>query len=208
MAETNVPQLIDNKGDCYSAISPRLETIEGANKHEVQWSNDERSVVNQEQCLKSIIISCLPDDIIESVISCATAKETWTNLVHSFEGLLNTKENRIMDLKFEYNTFRAKPSKSISQTYTGCKTLPNELSNDGDFQENSDDEVDERTSEEYLRDLDIEFHERALLSSTQSPKPFQSKNKGLVAETFNWDEEKVSDDDEMTQVKVLMALAD
>ncbi|GJU70994.1 hypothetical protein Tco_1262399 [Tanacetum coccineum] len=32
-----------------------------------------------------------------------------------------------------------------------------------DFQENSDDEVDERTSEEYLKDLDIEYHERALL---------------------------------------------
>nr|GEZ11151.1 retrovirus-related Pol polyprotein from transposon TNT 1-94 [Tanacetum cinerariifolium] len=30
----------------------------------------------------------------------------------------------------------------------------------------------------------------------------------LVAETFDWDEEKVSDDEEVTQVKVLMALAD
>ncbi|GKE91647.1 hypothetical protein Tco_1572742, partial [Tanacetum coccineum] len=39
-------------------------------------------------------------------------------------------------------------------------------------------------------------------------KPFQSKNKGLVAETFDWDEEEVSDDEEETQVKVLMALAD
>ncbi|GJY45673.1 hypothetical protein Tco_0434736 [Tanacetum coccineum] len=29
-----------------------------------------------------------------------------------------------------------------------------------DFQENSDDEVDERSSEEYLRDLDIEYHKR------------------------------------------------
>ncbi|GJY14668.1 retrovirus-related pol polyprotein from transposon TNT 1-94 [Tanacetum coccineum] len=32
-------------------------------------------------------------------------------------------------------------------------------------------------------------------------------NKGLVAETFNWDEEEVFDDEEMTQVKVIMALA-
>nr|GEV39598.1 retrovirus-related Pol polyprotein from transposon TNT 1-94 [Tanacetum cinerariifolium] len=44
--------------------------------------------------------------------------------------------------------------------------------------------------------------------STQSPKPFQSKNKGLVAKTFYWNEEEVSDDEEMIQVKVLMALAD
>ncbi|GJR09550.1 hypothetical protein Tco_0792202 [Tanacetum coccineum] len=103
-----------------------------------------------------------------------------------------------------------------------------------DFQENSDDEVDERSSEEYLRDLDIEFHERALLENSKrfikrrnnfssqkanentecykcgkkTPKIFQPKNKGLVAKTFDWDEEEVSDDEEVTQVKVLMALAD
>ncbi|GKE98915.1 hypothetical protein Tco_0022266 [Tanacetum coccineum] len=35
-----------------------------------------------------------------------------------------------------------------------------------------------------------------------------SKNKGLVAETFDWDEEKVYDDEEMVQVKELMAFAD
>ncbi|GJT29888.1 hypothetical protein Tco_0910163 [Tanacetum coccineum] len=44
--------------------------------------------------------------------------------------------------------------------------------------------------------------------TSQSPKPFQLKNKCQVAKTFDWDEEEVSDDEEMTQVKVLMALAD
>nr|GEV33350.1 retrovirus-related Pol polyprotein from transposon TNT 1-94 [Tanacetum cinerariifolium] len=33
-------------------------------------------------------------------------------------------------------------------------------------------------------------------------------NKGLVAEIFNWDEEEVFDNEEVTQVKVMMALAD
>ncbi|GJR95574.1 hypothetical protein Tco_0267748 [Tanacetum coccineum] len=36
-----------------------------------------------------------------------------------------------------------------------------------DFQENYDDEVDERTIEKYLRDLDIKFHERALLAGSK-----------------------------------------
>nr|GEU99288.1 retrovirus-related Pol polyprotein from transposon TNT 1-94 [Tanacetum cinerariifolium] len=76
-------------------------------------------------------MSCLPDDIMESVISYETAKATWTDLVHSFEGLSDTKENKIMDLKLEYQTFRAKPTKSLSRTYTRYKTLLNELSNDG-----------------------------------------------------------------------------
>ncbi|GJX14382.1 putative reverse transcriptase domain-containing protein [Tanacetum coccineum] len=135
------------------------------------------------------------------------------------------------------------------------------------FQENSDDEVDDRSSEEYLRDLDIEYQERALLanskrfikrinnfsgqkanentecykcgnkghfardcfsktqadpklqkdykveykkmkaklallkaspSSSQNPKTFQPKNKGLVAKTFDWDKEEVSDEEEVT----------
>ncbi|GJZ63581.1 retrovirus-related pol polyprotein from transposon TNT 1-94 [Tanacetum coccineum] len=44
--------------------------------------------------------------------------------------------------------------------------------------------------------------------TSQSSKPFQSKNKGLVAKTFDWDEEEVSDDEEETKVQVLMALAD
>nr|GEU85644.1 retrovirus-related Pol polyprotein from transposon TNT 1-94 [Tanacetum cinerariifolium] len=45
-------------------------------------------------------------------------------------------------------------------------------------------------------------------STSQTSKTFQPKNKGLVAETFDWDEEEVSNDKEVTQVKVLMALAD
>ncbi|GKE99491.1 hypothetical protein Tco_0022842, partial [Tanacetum coccineum] len=77
-------------------------------KPESQWTPYERRVVVQDKCLKSIIMSCLPDDIMESVISCVSAKETWTNLVHIFEGPSDTKENRIMDLKLEYQTFRAK----------------------------------------------------------------------------------------------------
>ncbi|GKG22552.1 hypothetical protein Tco_0387855, partial [Tanacetum coccineum] len=45
-------------------------------------------------------------------------------------------------------------------------------------------------------------------SSSQNPKTFPPKIKDLVAETFDWDEEEVSDEEEVTQVKVLMALAD
>ncbi|GJW30232.1 retrovirus-related pol polyprotein from transposon TNT 1-94 [Tanacetum coccineum] len=226
------------------------KTAKGNDKPESQWTPDKRRVVVQDQRLKSIIMSCLPDDIMESVISCEIAKATWTELVHSFEGPLDTKENRIMDLKLEYQTFRAKPTESLLQTYTRYKTLLNELANDGvnlsqheinigfvnslpekwltfsqglrnanhtqtldlddiygrfvyednliqrryldtkkalittpssiaiftaffsnnviqDFQENFDDEVDERSSEEYLKDLDTEFHERALLENSK-----------------------------------------
>ncbi|GJS48863.1 hypothetical protein Tco_0598984 [Tanacetum coccineum] len=63
--------------------------------------------------------------------SCKTAKATWTDLVHNFDGPSDTKENMIIDLKLEYQTFRAKPFESLSQTYTRYKTLLNNISNNG-----------------------------------------------------------------------------
>nr|GEV44015.1 putative ribonuclease H-like domain-containing protein [Tanacetum cinerariifolium] len=65
-----------------------------------------------------------------------------------FEGSSDSKEHRIIDLKFEYQTFRAKPSESLSQTYTRYKTLLNELSNDGVTMSKHDDEVEESDDKE------------------------------------------------------------
>ncbi|GJV90862.1 hypothetical protein Tco_1538675 [Tanacetum coccineum] len=64
------------------------KTAECEIKPKSQWTNDDGRMVNQDQRLKGIIISCVPDDIMEPVISCKTAKATWTDLVHSFEGLV------------------------------------------------------------------------------------------------------------------------
>ncbi|GJS10854.1 hypothetical protein Tco_0367650 [Tanacetum coccineum] len=68
------------------------KTAEGDDKSESQWTLDERRVVVKDQRLKSIIMSCLPNDIMESVISCETAKATWDGLGSSFEGPADTKK--------------------------------------------------------------------------------------------------------------------
>ncbi|GJR55175.1 retrovirus-related pol polyprotein from transposon TNT 1-94 [Tanacetum coccineum] len=279
MAVVNdVPQLVDKKGGMepyylkYIKDGPfHPKTAEGDAKLESQWTSDERRVVVQDQRPKSIIISCLLDDIMESVISCVSAKETWTDLVHSFEAPSDTKENRIMDLKLEYQTFRAKSTESLSQTYTRYKTLINELANDGvnlskheinvgfvnslpekwlTFSQGlrnanhtqtldladiygrfvyEDNLIQRRSSEEYLRDLDIEYHERALLenskrfikrrnnfsnSNSQADPKFQKDYKAEYKKIkaklalLEASPSKVSDEEEVTQVKVLMALAD
>lgn len=76
---------------------PKTITILG--KIKAQWIDKERKVVNQDQCLKSIIISCIPNDVIESVIGCPTAKQPSKNLILNFEGPYKVKENRVVDLK-------------------------------------------------------------------------------------------------------------
>ncbi|GJZ53018.1 hypothetical protein Tco_0607903 [Tanacetum coccineum] len=190
----------------------RPKTAEGLPKPEAQWSNDERRVVNQNQRLKSIIISCLSDDIMELVIDCKTDKQTWTDLVYSYEGPSDTKENRIMDLKLEYNTFIAKDSESLSQTITYYKTLLNELINDGVTLSKLEINV-AKEPKDYKAEYKRVRAKLALLnvdpSNTQPTKYFQSKNKGLVSETYDLDKEEVnSDDEQMVEVKVLMAFAD
>ena len=42
----------------------------------------------------------------------------------------------------------------------------------------------------------------------QAPKPTQAKNKGLVAETYDWDEVEVSSDDDEVHISALMALSE
>ncbi|GJR86062.1 hypothetical protein Tco_0210073 [Tanacetum coccineum] len=88
-----------------------------------------------------------------------------------------------------------------------------------DFQDSPDDEEDTRSSQEYMNDLEEEYQARALLAKSkrffkkvpvpQLPSPSSGKNKGLIVETYDWDEEEVSsDDNEVTKLKSLMALAD
>ncbi|GJS12188.1 retrovirus-related pol polyprotein from transposon TNT 1-94 [Tanacetum coccineum] len=93
-----------------------------------------------------------------------------------------------------------------------------------------------RSSQEYMNDLEEEYQARALLAKSkrffkEDTQRFSSakatdqtechkcgkkghfardcKNKGLIAESYDWDEEEVSYDDiDVTKVKALMALAD
>lgn len=51
-----------------------------------------------------------------------------------------------------------------------------------DFQDGFDDEVDERTNEEYLNNLQNEFHERALLANS---KRFIKRNKTISTTKAN-----------------------
>ncbi|GJX04315.1 retrovirus-related pol polyprotein from transposon TNT 1-94 [Tanacetum coccineum] len=103
----------------------------GQRKPEGQWTRDERNAANLDQRLKSLIMSVLPDDQLNFVINCFTAKSTWDDLILYHEGPSNVKESRVMDLKLCYNTFEFKEGETLTQTFTRYKDLINELVNDG-----------------------------------------------------------------------------
>ncbi|GKB94439.1 hypothetical protein Tco_0980576 [Tanacetum coccineum] len=103
----------------------------GQRKPEGQWTRDERKATNLDQRLKSLIMSVLLDDKINSVINCLTDKSTCDDLTLYHKGPSNVKKSRVMDLKLCYNTFKFKKGETLTQTFTRYKALMNELVNDG-----------------------------------------------------------------------------
>ncbi|GJW17185.1 hypothetical protein Tco_0024621 [Tanacetum coccineum] len=67
-------------------VPQTLEYKAGQRKPENQWTGDERKAANLYQRLKSLILSVLPDDQMNSVINYKTAKSTWDDLILYREG--------------------------------------------------------------------------------------------------------------------------
>nr|GEY07284.1 retrovirus-related Pol polyprotein from transposon TNT 1-94 [Tanacetum cinerariifolium] len=146
----------------------------GQRMTENQWTGDEIKAANLDQRLKSLIMSVLPDDQMNSNINCLTAKSTWDDLILYHESPSDVKESK-------------------------------------DFQDSLGNEEDTRSSHEYLNDLKEEYQARSLLAKSKRffKKASMVKNKGLIAEAYEWDEEEVSSyDNEMVEVKVLMAVVE
>ncbi|GKC96761.1 hypothetical protein Tco_1162203, partial [Tanacetum coccineum] len=79
------------------------------------------------------------------------------------------------------------------------------------YEENLIDNIYETEKTKYLvfaTPLSTAFFSTSIVQDFQASKASMVKNKGLIAEAYEWDEEKVSsNDNEMVEVKVLMALA-
>nr|GEV98074.1 hypothetical protein [Tanacetum cinerariifolium] len=123
-----------------------------------------------------------------------------------YEGPSDTRDTKIVALRLKFNAFKAHEGEKI---------------NDSD----SDVEEDNRTSNEFMVDLNVEYHERALLENQKRfykriDELTKGKNdkgkgdkrksdKGLVADSFDWDDESVcSEDERTTKFKAFMAIAD
>ncbi|GJU66637.1 hypothetical protein Tco_1252896 [Tanacetum coccineum] len=167
---------------------PYIPMVAGQRKPETQWTPEERKAANLDQRLKSLIMSMLLDDQMNSVINCLTAKSTWDDLILYHEGPFDVKESRVMDLKntnhvkdselaslfgklkYEENLidsiYETKKSKFLVSA-TPLSTVFFSTSIVQDFQDSPDDEEDTRSSREYINDLEEEYQARALLAKSK-----------------------------------------
>ncbi|GKD04428.1 hypothetical protein Tco_1179402 [Tanacetum coccineum] len=100
-------------------------------KPQIQWSPEDRKLANQDKRLKSIIISCLPNDVMKFVIKCTTAKAMWTDLVLAHERPSDIRDTKIVSLRLKFNVFKALESEKVNGTFTRLKCLLKDLENNG-----------------------------------------------------------------------------
>ncbi|GJS86694.1 hypothetical protein Tco_0769330 [Tanacetum coccineum] len=195
-------------------------------KPQKQWSHEDRRLANQDKRLKGVIISCLPNDVLNL--------KTQINVFKALEGekvngtftrlkcLLNDLENKGVSIpQAEVNaTFvNSLPRKWLSMNQT--QRANNSIKNDGlatlygkyNYEEgmidqiyksestrftiqasnskglifnahlqdsDSDVEEDTRSSNEFLADLNVKFHDRALLANQ---KRFYKRSKRVGSTT-------------------------
>ncbi|GJY95689.1 retrovirus-related pol polyprotein from transposon TNT 1-94 [Tanacetum coccineum] len=166
-------------------------------KRQNQWSNAESRLANQDKRLKSIIISCLPNDVMKSVIKCKTVKEMWNDLILAHEGPSDIRDTKIAALRLKFNAFKSLEGEKVNGTFTRLKCLLNDLKNNSvtipqaevnaTFVSDSDVKKDQRTCNKFMVNLNVEYHERALLENEKrfykrSGRDYKGKYKGLKIE--------------------------
>ncbi|GJU80290.1 retrovirus-related pol polyprotein from transposon TNT 1-94 [Tanacetum coccineum] len=172
----------------------------------------------------------LPDDQMNSVINCLTAKSTWDDMILYHEGPSDVKESRDFqdspddeeDTRSSHEFSSAKEtdqtechkcgkkghfardcwSKNLVSTYQS-PFQPKPLSSS----QNKPELIPTKDFKAKYNKVKVKL---ALLSSSSlASKAYMVKNKVLIAEAYEWDKEEVSsDDNEMVEVKLLMALAE
>ncbi|GKD93163.1 hypothetical protein Tco_1373000 [Tanacetum coccineum] len=157
--------ILDNRP--FVPLSPLSTPTNPLPKSQNQWSHADKRLVNQDKRLKSIFISCLPNDLMKYVIKCTTAKAIWTDLIFAHEGPSETKDIKIAALRLKFNAFKALEGEKVNETFTRLKSSLNDPENNDVSipqaeESDSDIEEDQRSSSEFLANLNAEFHERTL----------------------------------------------
>ncbi|GJW20026.1 hypothetical protein Tco_0027462 [Tanacetum coccineum] len=199
-----------------------FDVSQNANSAKELWDQIESKYMTADASSKKFLVSNF--NITRWFISRSEAKysslSNWNRGLHSMRRysvneVPEPKKNVMSSVSCDN-----KLTDTISSTFEVPEDLDNCLSGlKKRLSYTKDDEEDVKSSEEYLRDLDLKFHERALLAGKVILHKIVSlKRQSLYTDlqttlqgltNFNLDEEEVTpDDDEMVQVKVLMDLSE
>ncbi|GJT36795.1 retrovirus-related pol polyprotein from transposon TNT 1-94 [Tanacetum coccineum] len=199
-------------------------------KLEGKWTTNERKAANLDQRLKSLIMSVLPNDQMNSVIKCLTAKSTWNDLILYYEGPFDVKESKdfhnspddeedtrsryeyLNDLEEEYQArallakskiFFKKGTQRFSSAKATDQTECHKCGKKGHFARDcwSKASVPSYQSPFQPKSLNFSQH-KPKLRPTMDFKAKYNKVKAKLALLMS------SDDNEMVEVKVLMTLAE
>ncbi|GJR51731.1 retrovirus-related pol polyprotein from transposon TNT 1-94 [Tanacetum coccineum] len=136
-------------------------------------------------------------------ILCTTAQSMCNDLILAHEGPSDTRDTKVVALRLKFNAFKALECEYMKETFTKLKILLNDLENKGvsiPQAEDSDSDVEEdtRRNNEFLANLNDEFHDRAFLANQ---KRFYKRS--------GRDEEALSSKDKgVTRVKAFMAITE
>ncbi|GJW94783.1 hypothetical protein Tco_0174455 [Tanacetum coccineum] len=135
-----------------------------------KWLPKDRKLANLDKRLRSIIISCLPNDVMKAIIKCATTQSMWNDFILAHEGFSDIRDTKIATLRLKFNAFKALKGKN-----------------------------------EFLADLNAEFHERALLANQK--RFYKRYRKGASAKK-TIDKSNETWDKGTTKVKAFIAIAE
>ncbi|GJY22237.1 hypothetical protein Tco_0394803, partial [Tanacetum coccineum] len=152
-------------------------------KPQKQWSHEDRRLDNQDKRLKSIIKSCLLNDVMKSIIKCITTKAIWIDLIIAHKGQSDTRDTKIAALRLKFNAFKGLEGKKVNGTFTRkwlsmnqTQRANNSIRNDilvtlygkYNYKEGLIDQIyklETRAAVKFLVDLHAAFHERAILTN-------------------------------------------
>ncbi|GJV09194.1 hypothetical protein Tco_1346850 [Tanacetum coccineum] len=195
VVEENIPQLLDSRGGSHVINVPAFDKEDFTS-----WKV--RFLVFLDG-LEPYLLKNLEDGPFVPISSLSTyenplpkrqnqyIKEMWNDLILTHEGPSDTRDTKIDALRLKFIAF---------------KSLESEKDSDSDVEE------DQRTSNEFMADLNAKYHERALLTNQKRILGKNEKGKsekGLIAKSFDWDEESVSlEDEQTTLIRAFMEIAE
>ncbi|GJZ38969.1 ribonuclease H-like domain-containing protein, partial [Tanacetum coccineum] len=200
VADENLPQLLDSRGGTHVTNVPAFDKEEF-----MSW-----------KVRFSVFFDGIEPYLLKTLFK--TAKEIWNDFILAHEGPFDTRDTKIAALRLKFNAFKSLKGEKVLGTFTRLKCLLNNLENNGvtipqaevnaTFDSDSNAEEDQRTSNEFMVDLNAEIDDLTKGKSEKGKIDKGKSEKGLIAESFDWDEEYVSSEDEgTTRIRAFMAIA-